>query len=193
MSPISAAPRGMTRRASVSPARKIAYSPAAEARPSAASRGPMRTRFASRSATSASVPRARPVIVMRSQKRSRRPRKVSPKAVYAPATASASRLTRASAREERRDDQPGNEQEAERGVQLGRLEIDHRDRSLLSGRAELRRADLPDQKRQRGHRQQRPRRKEPHHDTGGERQVRADHQGDVKPVRRVAPCADREG
>src|SRR5207244_10155969 len=122
--------------------------------------------FASRSARSASVPSTRPVSVMRSQKRSRGPRNVSPKAVYAPATASASAFTRASAREERGDDQPGDEQEAERGVQLGRLEIDHRDRALLSGRAELRRTDLPDQKRQRGHRQQRPGREESHDDTG---------------------------
>src|SRR5438094_5047970 len=136
MSPISSPPRGMTSRATVSPTRKMPYKPAAVASPSATSLGPMRTRRASRSAARASPPRTSPVAVMRSQKRARGPRNVRPNAANAAPTPRARSFTR-SAGEKRGDDQPDDEQIAERGVQLGGLEVDHRDRALLSGRAEL--------------------------------------------------------
>src|SRR5881296_506167 len=155
MSPISSPPRGITSRASESPTRKMPYSPAAVARPSAISPGPMRTRRASRSAASARPPSTRPVAVMRSQKRARGPRNVRPNAANAAPMPRARSLTR-SAGEERRDDQSDHQEIAECGVKLGGLEIDHGDRALLSGRAELGRTDLPDEKRQREHGEKRP-------------------------------------
>src|SRR2546430_17268639 len=136
MPPIPSLPRGMPSRAPVSPTRKIPNSPAAVERPSATSRGQMRMRRASRSDARARPPSTRPVAVIRSQKRARGPRNVRPNAANAAPTPSARSFTR-SAGEKRGDDQPDDQQVAERGVQLGRLEVDHRDRALLSGRAEL--------------------------------------------------------
>src|SRR5438874_4766181 len=101
---------------------------------------------------------------MRSQKRSRGPRNVRPNAAKAAATPSASSLISRSAREKRGEDQARDEKKAERGVKLRGLEIDHRDRALLTGGPQLRRADLPHEKRQREHREQRPGRQEPQHD-----------------------------
>src|SRR5436190_1601937 len=104
MSPISSPPRGMTSRATASPTRKIPYSPAAVARPSATSGAPMRMRRASRSDARARPPSTRPVAVIRSQKRARGPRKVRPNAANAAPTPSARSFTR-SAGEERADDE----------------------------------------------------------------------------------------
>src|SRR5437667_3617778 len=115
----------------------------------------MRTRLASRSVARARPPSTRPVAVMRFQKRARGPRNVRPNAANAAPTPSARSLT-SSAGEKGGDDQPDDQEIAERRVELGRLEVDHRDRALLSGGAELRRADLPDKERQREHREQRP-------------------------------------
>src|SRR5256714_11193293 len=137
MSPISSPPRGMTSRAAMSPTRKRPYGPAALARPRAISAGPRRTRLVSRSAARAGPPSARPVIVMRSQKRARGPRNVRPNAAKAAPMPSARSFT-GSASEERRDDQTHDQQITERGVELRGLEVDHRDRALLAGRAELR-------------------------------------------------------
>src|SRR6266568_1280684 len=170
MSPISSPPRGMTSRATASPTRKMPYSPAAVASPSAISPRPMRTRLTSRSVARARPPSTRPVAVMRSQKRERGPRNVRPNAANAAPTPSARSFTR-SAGENGGDDQPDDEQIAERGVQLGRLEVDHRDRALLTGRAELRRADLPDEERERQHREQRPGREQAEDHGRGEGQV----------------------
>src|SRR5213593_3990559 len=150
MSPISSLPRGITSRATASPTRKMPYRPAAVASPSAISPAPTRMRRASRSVASARPPSTRPVAVMRSQNRSRGPRNVSPNAANAAPMPSARSFTR-SAGEERGDDQPDDQEIAERGVELRGLEVDHRDGPLLSGRAELRRADLPDEERQRQH------------------------------------------
>src|SRR5712692_5071490 len=159
MSPISSPPRGMTSRATVSPTRKMPYNPAAVARPSAISPGPTRTRRASRSVARARPPSTRPVAVMRSQKRARGPRKVRPNAANAAPMPSARNFTR-SAGEKGGDDQPDDQEIAERGVELRGLEVDHRDRALLSSSAELGRADLPDEEGQRQHREQRPRREQ---------------------------------
>src|SRR5258705_1201235 len=123
----------------------------------------MRTRRASRSAARARPPRTRPVTVMRSQKRARGPRKVRPNAANAAPMPSARSFTR-SAREKGGDDQPDDQEVPERGVQLGGLEVDHRDRALLSGRAELRRADLAHQEWQRKHREERPGREQSKND-----------------------------
>src|SRR3989440_1023919 len=146
MSPISSPPRGMTSRATMSPTRKMPYRPAALASPTAISAGPRRTRLVSRSAARARPPSARPVIVMRSQKRARGPRNVRPNAAKAAPMPSARSFT-GSASEERRDDQTDDQEVAERGVELRGLEIDHRYRPLLPRGAELGRPDLPDEKR----------------------------------------------
>src|SRR6266550_9547069 len=192
MSPISSPPRGMTSRATVSPTRKIPYSPAAVARPSATSRGPMRMRRTSWSDARARPPRMRPVAVIRSQKRARGPRNVRPNAANAAPTPSARSFTR-SACEKRGDDQPDDQKVAERGVKLRGLEIDHRDRALLSGRAELRRADLPDEERQREHREERPCGEQAEDDPRGEGEVRPDDEPDVEPVRGRSSGLDGEG
>src|ERR1700716_2506884 len=191
MSPISASPRGMTTRATLSPTRKIPYKPAALASPSAISLGPIRRRRASRSAAIASPPRTSPVAVMRSQKRARGPRNVRPNAANAAPMPSARSFT-SSARDECRDDEPHDQEVSENSVELGGLEVDHRDRALLAGRAELRRADLPDEERQRKHREQRPGREQPDDDGRRERQVPTHHQRDIEPVRRGASCLHRE-
>src|SRR5437870_7717878 len=121
----------------------------------AISAGPIRMRRASRSVARARPPSTRPVAVMRSQKRSRGPRNTTPNAANAAPIPSARSLT-GSASEKRGDDEADDQQVTECGVQLGGLEVDHRDRALLSGRAELRRADLPHEKRQRQHREEGP-------------------------------------
>src|SRR5438477_1703103 len=157
MSPISSPPRGMLSRATVSPTRKMPYKPAAVASPSATSLGPMRTRRASRSAASARPPRTSPVTVMRSQNRARGPRNASPNAANAAPMPSARSFT-SSACEKRGDDEAHDQEVPEHGVELRGLEVDHGDRALLTGRAELRRADLPHEERQRQHREERPRR-----------------------------------
>src|SRR5712691_9879979 len=140
----------------------------------------MRTRRASRSVASARPPSTRPVAVMRSQKRSRGPRNVRPNAANAAPTPSARSFTR-SAGEERGDDQPDDQQIAERGMELGGLEVDHGDRSLLPGGAELGRADLPDEQRKREHGEERPRRKQAGDHGRRKREVGADNERDVEP------------
>src|SRR5256712_5714140 len=173
MSPISSPPRGMTSRAIVSPTRKMPYSPAALARPRAISAAPMRRRRTSPSVARAKAPSTSPVAVMRSQKRSRGPRNVRPNAANA-APMPAARSFTGSTGEKRGDDHAHDEQITERGADLGCLEVDHRDRALLPGRAELGRADLPHEEGQRQHREQRPGRQEAGDHRGGECEIRAD-------------------
>src|SRR5438445_4035713 len=106
----------------------------------AISAGPIRTRRASRSVARARPPSTRPVAVMRSQKRARGPRNVRPNAANAAPTPSARSFTR-SAGEKGGDDQPDDEEIPERRVELGGLEVDHRDRALLACSPELGRAE----------------------------------------------------
>src|SRR5256714_6900834 len=192
MSPISWPPRGMTSRAPASPTRKIPYRPAGVARPSAISRGPTRTRRACPPVARASPPRMRPVAVMRSQNRSRGPRNVRPNAANATPMPSARSFTR-SAGEKGGDHQPDDQQIAERGVELGGLQIDHRNRALLSSRAKLRGSDLPDEERQRQHREQGPGREQPEHDARRQREIGPDDERHVEPVRGGTPSLHREG
>src|SRR6266566_4605912 len=133
----------------------------------------MRMRRASRSVARARPPSTRPVAVMRSQKRARGPRKVRPNAANAAPMPRARSFMR-SAGEKGGDDEPDDQEIAERGVELGRLEVDHRDRALLSRRAELRRTDLTDKKRERQHREQRPGREQAEDHGRREGEVRAD-------------------
>src|SRR3954465_8766424 len=135
MSCISLDPRGMTLRAKRSPTWKMPYRMPAEPRPKTRSRPRSFIRRSSGSFAKAIAPSTNPVSVIRSQKRARWPRNVnakSPKAAARPTTASP-RLPRG----KRRDHESEDHEVAERGVQLGGLQIDHRDRALLTGSPEL--------------------------------------------------------
>src|SRR5919204_4156302 len=135
MSRIWASPPGTKRLAKRSPTPNVTWSAAADASPIATSRGRIRTARAAGLATSASEPRARPVHVIRCQNRSRGPRNVAAKAVWA-ASRPASRapgMTRVdaprgteaarSATDETRQHEPEHEQRSEGEVQPRRLEV----------------------------------------------------------------------
>ena len=85
--------------------------------------------------------------------------------------------------EERGDDQADDQQITEHGVELCGFEVDHRDCALLSRGAQLRRADLADEERQREHGEQRPCRKQADHHSRRERDIRADDERDIQPMR----------
>src|SRR5438132_789543 len=195
MSRISFSPRGMTARATRSPTWKMPYRSAAEPSPSARSRARGRMRRSSASFASAMFPSTKPVSVMRSQKRRRSPRKVKakrPNAVPSARTVSGPFERTVLSRRKRGDNETDDHEITEGRVELRGLQVDHRDRALLAARAELGRADLPHEERQRQHREQRPRREQAREHRDRERQVRADDEGDVEPVRRVAAHRHRE-
>src|SRR5439155_15312546 len=68
------------------------------------------------------------------------------------------------ARRERGDEKADDHEVPERGVQLRRLQVDHRDGALLSARAELGGADLTYEKWEREHREETPCRQQPDDD-----------------------------
>src|SRR5437764_10458584 len=135
----------------------MAYSSAADPTPKPRSRVRGRMRRSSASLPSAMLPSTKPVSVMRSQKRRRSPRKVNAKR---PNAVPSARRVRELPRRKRGDHEPDDHEIAERGVQLRGLQVDHRDRALLTARAELGAADLTDEQRERQHREQGPRRKQ---------------------------------
>src|SRR4051794_35464875 len=164
MSRICASPPGTNRRAKRSPSRNVTYRVAADARPSTTSLRPTRTRRAGGLVASARLPSARPVSVIRCQNRDRGPRNVAANAACAATSPTASApgatsrpadagtaakvdcgadaaTTRSRTAERLRRDEADHQQRPEREVELGRLEVDHRDRPSLPGRTELRGAD----------------------------------------------------
>ena len=137
-----------------------------EARPAGATSAGRSRRERARASGGPTRPGPRPVTVMRLQNRSRGPLNVAANAATAPASptsrgsgpdrvrparsrpgASASRWTADSSR-------PTTRSDAEGQVQPRGLEVDHRDRPLLAGRAQLGRADHLRQERQGHDRQQ---------------------------------------
>src|SRR5437868_4593269 len=106
--------------------------------------GRIRTARLRRLASRAKLPRPAPVNVMRCQKRLRGPWKVAVNATSAPARPSPNAMVpgplriagagtrRPSATNDAGEQDPGDEQRAEREVQAGGLEVDHRDGSSLS-------------------------------------------------------------
>src|SRR5439155_22686343 len=120
---------------------------AADPRPWMRSSGRTRILRRSDSFARAIFPSTNPVRVMRSQKRWRAPRNVNAKRPNAIARPIAT--TALLPRRKRRDQQADDHERSEGGVQLRGLQVDHRDRALLPGCAELRRADLTHEERQR--------------------------------------------
>src|SRR6266508_3792085 len=85
--------------------------------------------------------------------------------------------------DERRGDDADHQECAECGVQLRRLDVDHRDGALLPLAPELARTDDAHEERQREHGEHGVGRDDADDDADRERHVRADDERDVRPVR----------
>src|SRR5262249_31194829 len=91
------------------------------------------------------------------------------------------------------DDEAGDQEVAEGGVELGGFKVDHGDGALLAAGSKLRGSDGPHEERQREEGEERPggHGTEEHRDS--ERKVGPNYEGEVAVMGRAAAIADGEG